>query len=740
MSWLAERSRGYPLFVLGLLRALLEQGADLAQPQLARVPENVADRVALLVNPLDPPDRELLEVLAVIGGRVDLDGLARALGRPLDRLGVPLERLTRSRLVVEYEASRRLSYEIAHPLVQEAVYQSIGGARRRAFHRLVGRALVSVSNFGAAAPHFVRSADPGDPEAVDTLVRAVRQAEDRNLYQETLPLLAALLDLLDPDDHRWLDVLAAMTWRAEWVVDHLVEHGAATAVAVMRRIERQVAASGDRLREGIVQFRLAAFLAIGAGQPVEAAVACQRAQELFAAEGQADLALLARNELGWIRYCAGDLPGQHALALEVCEQADKRGDQAALIQALGAVGYAAALRGRFGEADKHLRRSTGLARAADKRYRYAWNLTMSGLARALSGQLTAARAAIEAAMRESEAADAATPEIFAQCDWLSGRLDEVVRRVSQSAARRPLAGSRRRVWAAAFAARAAAERGQSDSAARLLTLASTTYDDRADDVPGWSSWLPWAAGAMAALAGDPAAGYELLDRAAGRFRAMDAGAYEAVVLVDAAQAAAEAGRADAAVACSRRLTELTRTVEGEMVGPLAQLTCAHSLVASAGQAEAAVAAAEAAEAAEALDRLGCRLFGAMAAEVAGLAGAATASRTAAIDMLAQAVDAYGACGAVVRRDRVAKRLAGLGYRGRRAAVAGRGPASLTPRELDVARLAARGHTAAEIGRELYIGTRTVETHLARACAKLGCRSKRELLRWAGELDRGPETP
>lgn len=78
VSWLSERSRGYPLFVLGLLRALLEQGADLAQPRLARVPESVADRVALLVGRLDPPDRELLEVLAVIGGRVDLHGLARA--------------------------------------------------------------------------------------------------------------------------------------------------------------------------------------------------------------------------------------------------------------------------------------------------------------------------------------------------------------------------------------------------------------------------------------------------------------------------------------------------------------------------------------------------------------------------------------------------------------------------------------------------------------------------------------
>jgi predicted ATPase len=166
VSWLVGRSRGYPLFVIGLLRALLEGGADLTQPRLARVPESLAGRVALLVGRLDPPDRELLEVLAVIGGRVDLDGLARVLGRPPDRLGVPLERLTRSRLVGEYEAGRRLGYEIAHPLVQDAVYESIGGARRRAFHRLVGRALAAAGNFGAAAPHFLRSAGSGDPEAV----------------------------------------------------------------------------------------------------------------------------------------------------------------------------------------------------------------------------------------------------------------------------------------------------------------------------------------------------------------------------------------------------------------------------------------------------------------------------------------------------------------------------------------------------------------------------------------------
>ena len=130
--------------------------------------------------------------------------------------------------------------------------------------------------------------------------------------------IAALLDVLDQDDQRWLDVLEAMTWRAEWVIDHLVEDGAATAIAVMR----QLAASGDRLREGMVQFRLASFLAIGAGQPTQAAAACQRAQELFAAGGHADLALLALNELGWIRFCDGDLPGHRSLALDVREKAE----------------------------------------------------------------------------------------------------------------------------------------------------------------------------------------------------------------------------------------------------------------------------------------------------------------------------------------------------------------------------------------------------------------------------------
>jgi DNA-binding NarL/FixJ family response regulator len=44
---------------------------------------------------------------------------------------------------------------------------------------------------------------------------------------------------------------------------------------------------------------------------------------------------------------------------------------------------------------------------------------------------------------------------------------------------------------------------------------------------------------------------------------------------------------------------------------------------------------------------------------------------------------------------------------------------LTPREVEVLSLVARGLSNAEIGRELFIGEATVKTHLLRAFAKLG---------------------
>ena len=82
-------------------------------------------------------------------------------------------------------------------------------------------------------------------------------------------------------------------------------------------------------------------------------------------------------------------------------------------------------------------------------------------------------------------------------------------------------------------------------------------------------------------------------------------------------------------------------------------------------------------------------------------------------------------------------LGRLGSAGKRASAAASGPASLTSREREVAALAAAGLSAKEIGVRLFIGKRTVESHLAGAYAKLGVRSKVELARRGPELGLEP---
>ena len=67
------------------------------------------------------------------------------------------------------------------------------------------------------------------------------------------------------------------------------------------------------------------------------------------------------------------------------------------------------------------------------------------------------------------------------------------------------------------------------------------------------------------------------------------------------------------------------------------------------------------------------------------------------------------------------------------APAARTPAEpLTPRELDVVRLVARGLTNNEVAGELFVSLGTVKAHLGSAQAKLGARNRVEVAAWAWE--------
>ena len=62
------------------------------------------------------------------------------------------------------------------------------------------------------------------------------------------------------------------------------------------------------------------------------------------------------------------------------------------------------------------------------------------------------------------------------------------------------------------------------------------------------------------------------------------------------------------------------------------------------------------------------------------------------------------------------------------------PDDLTEREAEVLRLIALGHTNAEIGEQLFLSVRTVESHRAHIQQKLRLSSRAELVRYALEHD------
>jgi DNA-binding CsgD family transcriptional regulator len=135
-----------------------------------------------------------------------------------------------------------------------------------------------------------------------------------------------------------------------------------------------------------------------------------------------------------------------------------------------------------------------------------------------------------------------------------------------------------------------------------------------------------------------------------------------------------------------------------------------------------------------LGRAGWSLLQGRALAWSGRAAATQGDRDRALASLQQASELFASCGAVVRRVRTREDLMRLGARGRRVQAAVSGPGALTRREREVVRLAATGHSAKEIARLLYIGERTVESHLLRAYAKLGVNSRVELVRLAPDLD------
>ena len=314
VNWVGQRSRGNPLYVISLLRALLEERADLSAPSLRRLPEGLTERMA-----------------------------ART-----------------------------------------------------------------------------RSVDPGS-QAVRVLLDAMRQAEQREAFRETLDLLSELVEILPATDPRWLGVLEAMYWQAEWVVDHRAETQAETAIRALRAIDGLLTRSADDARRATVKFRLANFLAWGTGELEGAEDACREAVRLFEAADDQRQALLAGRELGWIRGLRGDIAGMAAESARVVEAADALGDRFVAMQGLAALGYSTIMQARFAHGEAAIRRAAAIAREDEKSYRLTVVLSLLAARLALQGRTGESGPLFEQARSLNPAfRDAIVVELEAFVHWMAG--------------------------------------------------------------------------------------------------------------------------------------------------------------------------------------------------------------------------------------------------------------------------------------------------------------------------------
>jgi class 3 adenylate cyclase/tetratricopeptide (TPR) repeat protein len=647
VDWLVHRSQGNPLFALGLLRALVEEGADLSAPQLRRLPEGLVERVGGRLKLLDDGARGVLELLAVLGHRVELDDLANLSDRTMDQLAASLDRLVQVRLVDEVEHGRELTYEVVHPLVQEGIYQSMGVVRRRTVHRQVARVLFAAGRHDAAAPHYARSADVGDAEAVDALSDALRGAEERQAHRESLRILASLVEILPSGDGRWLQVADAMSEKAEWVYRGRTH--AAMGIKAMREIDLVLQRSHEPGRRAMAKFRMANFLTYGTGELAEAERACGQALELFQQAGDSRMRLLAALELATLRGFRGNLAWWEEGARHVAGAADER---FVAIQALGGIGHVAAHRGRFREAEAAYRENLAIARGHGRPE--LLSMSLIALATCLSWEgrvpealhLLAEARSVDPAWRET-----LFLEWGAMVHWLAGDVPAVLANAEESMTRNLGAMSKRRGHAMHFGALAALEAGEIGLAEKYARRAREAYGET-----DWFFYTHYCTYVEAMLAGQrgggQAATVSILRDVAEKLLAMEVLPQTAWVLASLVDIAARSGRNAVAAEATTLLDEVAQRIDRDLYRGLASLA-----IASTDQACGAMerAAESAREALRLLGPTGCRAFVGRAQDVLGRS-LATIDPVGAREALEGAVSTFDACGAVWRRDRAREAL------------------------------------------------------------------------------------
>ena len=679
-SELWHRSAGNPLFLRELVMGGLESGALVREGGLWRVDgqlspsTRLAELVVARLGRLKPRAREVVEALAV-AGNLDL--------RSLELLGDrhTVESLEERRLIEVRESGSRLLVSLAHPIYGEVVAADMPRTRvRRIMLALAGQ----LEESGARRPDdILRLAlwrlEGGAVAQPDLLLAAARRA--LAVFDAALAERFARAALGDGPAEVAALVLLGRAMASQQRVDEadqILSQAAAGAV------------SGSEIAE--VALARANLLYFRAGRVAEASQILRDALERV---DDADWSAEIDSLLTLFRAAAGQL---HAVAASGRRLLKRSGaTPRAVVHTLVYSSIANVMLGRFGEAQEQVWAGLELAAEVGEELPLAGEmLRINGvLANAYAGRN---RQALDLGLAGHRAAlDARVPEVaamwgmnLAECQMLAGDIETALPTMLGA-----LAGAREQdTFAvhgidAALASTCATWLGRLELGRSLrqevvdLNLArdvrSRIWFDRA------TVWTTWAeAGAQAAV-----------------LAAIDAGdrAVRDTHLVWGAWLFHDATRLGLGKQAADRLEPLAGRIEGGLVPTMALHARALADADALGLERAA----------SAFEQLGSWLFAAEAT--------------------AQAQQMYLRQGrmrlarvAAARASMLSAHCPGV----RTPALVEVAPVPLTPREMEVARLAAAGMSSRELAERLSISVRTVDNHLGTVYAKLGVSTREEL--------------
>ena len=166
---LHAETEGNPLFVIEIVRSLMEQGMlqlGAANPQEIRdlaLPDTIQAVIRSRLERLDAASRQFLTAAAIFDGGFDFDDALAVSGQPEDEGLDALETLLRARLLREPTervgpTTDTLRYVFDHDKLRQVVYEGSSGARRRILHRRVVEVLSARGTVGPErlAYHAIR--------------------------------------------------------------------------------------------------------------------------------------------------------------------------------------------------------------------------------------------------------------------------------------------------------------------------------------------------------------------------------------------------------------------------------------------------------------------------------------------------------------------------------------------------------------------------------------------------------